>query len=97
MAGALAAFKLIETVNYVTGPFLSRLLADMEAERRGDPFRDAGEKITRLQFNRKPSVTLDLRADQGRNIAFKTRLDCRSILLMIATAPLSCLLVIQVC
>src|SRR5690348_949663 len=82
MAGALAGVKVIEAASYVTGPFASQLLADMGAEvvkieepKRGDPFRGWGERnyaATFCSLNRnKRSVSLDLRADDGRNIAFK--------------------------
>ena len=82
MAGALAGIRVIEAASYVTGPFASQLLADMGAEivkieepKRGDPFRGWGERnyaATFCSLNRnKRSVTLDLRAAEGRNIAFK--------------------------
>lgn len=82
MTGALAGVKVVEAASYVTGPFASQLLADMGAEvvkieepRRGDPFRGWGERnyaATFCSLNRnKRSVSLDLRADEGRNIAFK--------------------------
>jgi formyl-CoA transferase len=78
----LSGIKVIETASYVTGPFASQLLADMGAEvikieepRRGDPFRGWGERnyaATFCSLNRnKKSVTLDLRAEEGRNIALK--------------------------
>src|SRR5689334_24707512 len=82
MAGALAGVKVIEAASYVTGPFASQLLADMGAEvvkieepKRGDPFRGWGERnyaATFCSLNRnKRSVTLDLRAEEGRSIALK--------------------------
>ena len=82
MSGALAGIKIVEAASYVTGPFASQLLADMGAEvikieepKRGDPFRGWGEKnysATFCSLNRnKKSVTLDLRIETGRNIAFK--------------------------
>ena len=82
MSGALAGIKIVEAASYVTGPFASQLLADMGAEvikieepKRGDPFRGWGEKnysATFCSLNRnKKSVTLDLRFEAGRNIAFK--------------------------
>jgi formyl-CoA transferase len=82
MGGALAGIKIVEAASYVTGPFASQLLADMGAEvikieepKRGDPFRGWGEKnysATFCSLNRnKKSVTLNLRIEAGRNIAFK--------------------------
>jgi formyl-CoA transferase len=82
MSGALAKIKIVEAASYVTGPFASQLLADMGADvikieepKRGDPFRGWGEKnysATFCSLNRnKRSVTLDLRTEAGRNIAFK--------------------------
>src|SRR5512138_1858918 len=82
MDGAISGIKIVEAASYVTGPFASQLLADMGAEvvkieepRRGDPFRGWGERnyaATFCSLNRnKRSVSLDLRADEGRNIAFK--------------------------
>jgi len=82
MNGALSGIKIIETASYVTGPFASQLLADMGAEvikieepKRGDPFRGWGERnyaATFCSLNRnKKSVTLDLRAAEGRDIALK--------------------------
>ena len=63
-------------------PHAAQLLADMGAEvvkieepKRGDPFRGWGERnyaATFCSLNRnKKSVTLDLRADEGREIALK--------------------------
>lgn len=82
MGGALAGIKIIETASYVTGPFAGQLLADMGAEvikieepKRGDPFRGWGERnysATFCSLNRnKKSVTLDLRTDEGRDVALK--------------------------
>lgn len=82
MGGALAGIKIIETASYVTGPFAAQLLADMGAEvikieepKRGDPFRGWGERnysATFCSLNRnKKSLTLDLRTDEGRNVALK--------------------------
>lgn len=82
MSGALAGIKIVEAASYVTGPFASQLLADMGAEvikieepKRGDPFRGWGDKnysATFCSLNRnKKSVTLNLRIEAGRNIAFK--------------------------
>ena len=82
MSGALAGIKVVEAASYVTGPFASQLLADMGAEvikieepKRGDPFRGWGEKnyaATFCSLNRnKKSITVDLRVDDGRDIAFK--------------------------
>src|SRR5919108_2845909 len=82
MDRALAGIKIVEAASYVTGPFASQLLADMGAEvikieepKRGDPFRGWGERnyaATFCSLNRnKKSVTLDLRADEGRDIALK--------------------------
>ena len=82
MDGALSGIKIVEAASYVTGPFASQLLADMGAEvikieepKRGDPFRGWGERnyaATFCSLNRnKKSVTLDLRTDEGRDIAVK--------------------------
>lgn len=82
MNGALAGIKVVEAASYVTGPFASQLLADMGAEvikieepKRGDPFRGWGERnyaATFCSLNRnKKSITLDLRADEGRAIALR--------------------------
>ncbi len=82
MSGALSGIRIIETASYVTGPFASQLLADMGAEvikieepKRGDPFRGWGERnysATFCSLNRnKKSVTLDLRAQEGRDAALK--------------------------
>ena len=82
MSGALTGIKIIETASYVTGPFASQLLADMGADvikieepKRGDPFRGWGERnyaATFCSLNRnKRSITLDLRSEAGRDIAFK--------------------------
>jgi crotonobetainyl-CoA:carnitine CoA-transferase CaiB-like acyl-CoA transferase len=82
MDGALSGIKIVEAASYVTGPFASQLLADMGAEvieieepKRGDPFRGWGERnyaATFCSLNRnKRSVTLDLRTDEGRDIALK--------------------------
>jgi len=82
MSGALAGIKVIEAASYVTGPFAAQLLADMGAEvikieepLRGDPFRGWGERnyaATFCSLNRnKKSVTLDLRKNEGRDIALQ--------------------------
>src|SRR5882724_533606 len=82
MNGALEGIKIVEVASYVTGPFAAQLLADMAAEvvkieepKRGDPFRGWGERnyaATFCSLNRnKKSVTLDLRTDEGRDIALK--------------------------
>jgi formyl-CoA transferase len=82
MSGALSGLKVIEAASYVTGPFASQLLADMGAEvikieepQRGDPFRGWGERnyaATFCSLNRnKKSVTLDLRTEEGRDVALK--------------------------
>lgn len=82
MGGALAGIKILETASYVTGPFAAQLLADMGAEvikieepKRGDPFRGWGERnysATFCSLNRnKKSLTLDLRTDEGREVALK--------------------------
>ncbi|HXF76164.1 MAG TPA: CoA transferase [Methylomirabilota bacterium] len=86
MSGALAGIKVVEAASYVTGPFAAQLLADMGADvikieepKRGDPFRGWGERnyaATFCSLNRnKRSVTLDLRADEGRDIALKLAAD----------------------
>ena len=88
MDGALSGIKIVEAASYVTGPFASQLLADMGAEvikieepKRGDPFRGWGERnyaATFCSLNRnKKSVTLDLRADEGRDIALRLDGQCR--------------------
>ena len=82
MSGALAGIKIVEAASYVTGPFASQLLADMGADvikieepNRGDPFRGWGERnyaATFCSLNRnKRSITLDLRADEGRDVALE--------------------------
>lgn len=82
MGGALSGIKIVEVASYVTGPFASQLLADMGAEvikieepKKGDPFRGWGERnyaATFCSLNRnKKSVTLDLRAAEGRDVALK--------------------------
>jgi formyl-CoA transferase len=82
MSGALAGIKIVEAASYVTGPFAAQLLADMGADvikieepKRGDPFRGWGERnyaATFCSLNRnKRSITLDLRADEGRDVALK--------------------------
>jgi crotonobetainyl-CoA:carnitine CoA-transferase CaiB-like acyl-CoA transferase len=86
MSGALDGIRVVEAASYVTGPFASLLLADMGAEvikieepKRGDPFRGWGERnysATFCSLNRnKKSVTLDLRADEGREIVLKLARD----------------------
>jgi formyl-CoA transferase len=82
MNGALCGIKIIECASYVTGPFAAQLLGDLGAEvikleepKRGDPFRGWGERnyaATFCSLNRnKKSVTLDLRTEQGKDIALK--------------------------
>jgi crotonobetainyl-CoA:carnitine CoA-transferase CaiB-like acyl-CoA transferase len=82
MSGALSGIKIIEAASYVTGPFASQLLADMGAEvikieepKHGDPFRGWGDRnyaATFCSLNRnKKSITLDLRTDEGRDIALQ--------------------------
>jgi crotonobetainyl-CoA:carnitine CoA-transferase CaiB-like acyl-CoA transferase len=82
MNGALTGIKILEAASYVTGPFAAQLLADMGAEvikveepKRGDPFRGWGERnysATFCSLNRnKKSITLDLRTQEGREIALK--------------------------
>ena len=82
MDGALSGIKVVEAASYVTGPFASQLLADMGADvikieepKRGDPFRGWGDRnysATFCSLNRnKRSVTLDLRTEEGREIALK--------------------------
>jgi len=82
MDGALSGIKIVEAASYVTGPFASQLLADMGAEvikieepKKGDPFRGWGERnyaATFCSLNRnKKSITLDLRTDEGRDVALK--------------------------
>lgn len=82
MGGALTGIRVIEAASYVTGPFASQLLADMGADvikieepKRGDPFRGWGERnyaATFCSLNRnKRSLTLDLRSDEGRDVALK--------------------------
>ena len=82
MSGALTGIKILEAASYVTGPFAAQLLADMGAEvikveepKRGDPFRGWGERnyaATFCSLNRnKKSIALDLRTDEGREIALK--------------------------
>jgi crotonobetainyl-CoA:carnitine CoA-transferase CaiB-like acyl-CoA transferase len=86
MSGSLNGLKVLEAASYVTGPFASLLLADMGAEvikieepKRGDPFRGWGDRnysATFCSLNRnKKSVTLDLRSDEGREIALKLARD----------------------
>jgi crotonobetainyl-CoA:carnitine CoA-transferase CaiB-like acyl-CoA transferase len=61
----------------VTAPFASLLLADMGAQvvkieepKRGDPLRGWGVRGDVLQpQSNKQSITLDLRVDEGRDIA----------------------------
>jgi formyl-CoA transferase len=82
MSGALTGIKIVEAASYVTGPFAAQLLADLGAEvikieqpKQGDPFRGWGERnyaATFCSLNRnKKSITLDLRADAGRDVAFQ--------------------------
>jgi len=82
MSGALSGIKIVEAASYVTGPFASQLLADMGAEvikieepKKGDPFRGWGERnyaATFCSLNRnKKSITVDLRAAEGREVALK--------------------------
>src|SRR3972149_8259820 len=82
MSGALSGIKIVEATSYVTGPFASQLLADMGAEvikieepKKGDPFRGWGERnyaATFCSLNRnKKSITVDLRAAEGREVALK--------------------------
>lgn len=91
MSGALQGIKVIEAASYVTGPFAAQLLADMGAEvikieepKYGDPFRGWGERnyaATFCSLNRnKKSITLDLRKDEGRDVAF--RLACQADVLI---------------
>jgi crotonobetainyl-CoA:carnitine CoA-transferase CaiB-like acyl-CoA transferase len=82
MHGALSGIQVLEVASYVTGPFASQLLADMGADvikieepKRGDPFRGWGDRnysATFCSLNRnKRSVTLDLRTEEGREIALR--------------------------
>ena len=82
MHGALSGIQVVEVASYVTGPFASQLLADMGADvikieepKRGDPFRGWGDRnysATFCSLNRnKRSVTLDLRTEEGRDIALR--------------------------
>jgi formyl-CoA transferase len=82
MGGALEGIKIVEAASYVTGPFAAQLLADLgaavvkiEEPQRGDPFRGWGERnyaATFCSLNRnKKSITLDLRTEDGRDVALK--------------------------
>src|ERR1700675_3825677 len=82
MAGALDGIRVLEQASYVTGPFTSRLLADLGAQvvkieqpGQGDPFRGWGENLYSSNFrslNRnKKSVTLDIRREEAREIFLK--------------------------
>jgi crotonobetainyl-CoA:carnitine CoA-transferase CaiB-like acyl-CoA transferase len=81
MAAALEGIKVLDLTSYIAGPFATMLLGDLgatvikiENPDEGDPFR-TWKKEPRdysplfRSFNRnKKSLTLNLRADEGRNI-----------------------------
>ena len=77
----LEGIRVVDLTRILSGPFCSMFLADMGAEvikiedpREGDPVRAQGEIVNGYSsyfatFNRnKRSLTLDLRADAGKEI-----------------------------
>ena len=86
MAGALHGIKVLEIANYISGPFVSMLLADQGAEvtkveipGQGDPFRGWGDNAyspTFCNFNRnKRSLSLNIQAPEGKEICMRLARD----------------------
>ncbi|MBI4527596.1 MAG: CoA transferase [Deltaproteobacteria bacterium] len=82
MNGALDGVSVLELGNFISGPYAAMLLADMGAEvikvenpEGGDPFRAwdlGGDTPTFWSYNRgKKSVTLNLKAPEGREIFYQ--------------------------
>lgn len=82
MAGPLAGIRVLELTTMITGPLAGMLLADLGAEvikvenpKGGDPFRSFQGGLYSPHFivtNRnKRSLTLNLRAEEGRDAALK--------------------------
>ncbi|MEO1019411.1 MAG: CoA transferase, partial [Pseudomonadota bacterium] len=80
-SGPLQGIKVVDLTRVLSGPFCTMLLADMGADvikietpDKGDPVRGQGDVVDGLSwyfaaFNRnKRSITLDLRADEGKRI-----------------------------
>ncbi len=78
--GPLSGITVIEVANFIAGPYVAMLLADLGAEvvklevpGSGDPFREWGEDRGAspqfAAFNRnKRSVECDLKSDAGRRL-----------------------------
>src|SRR6478736_2619593 len=80
-AGALDGIRVVDLSRFIAGPYCAMLLGDMGADvvkveppGRGENSRAfgpfvAGESLYSMVFNRnKRSLTLDLRADQGKEV-----------------------------
>ncbi len=79
----LTGVRIIDFTNYLPGPFASLRLAELGAEvikiesLAGDPARTTGREkdsdgpVFRANNRNKQSITLNLKNDQGRNIALK--------------------------
>jgi crotonobetainyl-CoA:carnitine CoA-transferase CaiB-like acyl-CoA transferase len=78
-SGALDGLRVVELASYVSGPYASRLLADLgadvikvEAPPHGDPFRNWGAGNYSPTFcsanSNKRSLRLDLQTDDGRDV-----------------------------
>ena len=79
----LTGVRIIDFTNYLPGPFASLRLAELGAEvikvesLAGDPARttgrekDSDDPIFRANNRNKQSITLNLKNDQGRNIALR--------------------------
>ena len=84
MPAALEGIKILDVTNYIAGPYASLLLADLGADvykietpGKGDPFRtwdkepkDYSPSFCALNRNKK-SVTLDMKAPEGREVFLK--------------------------
>src|SRR5580658_3520883 len=81
-SGALAGLKVVELAHVIAGPLAGTLLADLGADvvhvedpGRGDPQRYAGPAKDgahlwwKVAARNKRSVTVNLRTDEGRDIA----------------------------
>lgn len=86
MAGALHGIKVLEIANYISGPFVSMLLADQGADvtkveipGQGDPFRGWGDNAyspTFCNFNRnKRSISLNIQSPEGKEICLRLAKD----------------------
>ncbi|MBI4529148.1 MAG: CoA transferase [Deltaproteobacteria bacterium] len=82
MTTPLEGIRVLEVANFITGPYAGQLLADLgaavikiEEPQKGDPFRSWGNDLYSphyCAFNRgKQSLTLNLRAETGREIFYR--------------------------